>query len=532
MRALNPARLFFAATILFLAGLMPAHAQLSNTFGRITEGTIPSNGLSADFKRASRFTVTTAGTITHLCAYLDGNGGVSGAQGVNMALYRDSNGLPGGKVFETSGMAVLSGTAARWFCLAGPQGITLHPVPAGTYWIALQTGSDGGVVRDYGDGAANWYGNADAFVDGAASTFGAGSSGTGTLSVYAQYFPDAQLRNAGRWTIGSIPSSGMSANFKRGSSFVLPERGTLYTATAYFDGGGGAAFNELQNFRYTLYKDSNGVPGAKVFESGDLGMRTGWPGMWVTSPPSLGRSPVLDAGKYWLAILTGGTAGVARNFGDGTPGNWYGNSDSFSDGASAQFGPGSGGNGTISAFVSYRPGTITTGQLGRTDIGTHPSSGLSANFIRWSEFELRDGGVTLTGFNAYLDGRGGAAGSQKVRAAVYGMFTDHRDVTYFYKIAQSPDVTITAGMPPQWVHFSAPSVVLTSAVPIYWVALQSGDTAGVVRDYGDGRMDPLGNWFGKADPFADGALDQLSYDGNSTGAGTLSIYATYSIPPP
>ena len=45
-----------------------------------------------------------------------------------------------------------------------------------------------GVTRNRGgDGAANWYGNADAFADGAANPFGTGTAGTGTLSVNASY---------------------------------------------------------------------------------------------------------------------------------------------------------------------------------------------------------------------------------------------------------------------------------------------------------------------------------------------------------
>jgi hypothetical protein len=38
------------------------------------------------------------------------------------------------------------------------------------------------------------------------------------MSVFARYLPDSQLRHAGRTTIGSTPSKGMTADFKRGSS--------------------------------------------------------------------------------------------------------------------------------------------------------------------------------------------------------------------------------------------------------------------------------------------------------------------------
>lgn len=94
-------RLLFGAALITLLGSTPAHSQISQFLGRVTEATIPSKGLSANFKRASRFTLGSRGTITRLCAFLEGNGGVSGTQGVRFALYGDNNGVPGTKVFET-----------------------------------------------------------------------------------------------------------------------------------------------------------------------------------------------------------------------------------------------------------------------------------------------------------------------------------------------------------------------------------------------------------------------------------------------
>ena len=521
--------LLLAAALALLMSFTPAHSQTTQTFGRIVPGAIPSAGLSANMKRASRFTLPSAGTVRQLCTYLDGNGGVSGVQSFHLTLYRDSNGVPGARVLESPGNAVLTGDAARWFCYPVP----LQPLPAGSYWIAIHTSGDAGVIRDFYDGNANnWYGNADLFDDGSSATFGAGNAGTGTLTVYAEYFPDSQIRNAGRTTIGTIPSGGMTADFKRGSSFTMPERGKIYGVTAYVDGGGaGAPPNTSQAFRYVIYKDANGVPGTKLYESWDQYFRTGWAATWVTDIPYLALAPTLDAGRYWIGILTGATSGVMRNYADGS-GNWYGNSDTYSDGASAQFGPGNTGNGTISAFVSYRPGTITQGEIGRTDVGTSPSAGLSANVSRWSRFALRDDIHTLTGLHAYLDGLGAATGSQSVRMVIYGYYADSQ-TSYFSKIAQSQDVTITAGMSPRWVDFPAPAVPLNARYPIYLIAIQTGGTAGVVRDYGDSRPLPAGNWYSIADPFADGALNQLPDSiVTAKGSATLSVYASYAVPPP
>ena len=536
-------RLLFGAASLTLMGLTPAHSQISRFLGRITEATIPSKGLAADFKRASRFTLSSRGTITRLCAFLDGNGGVSGFQVVRLALYRDDNGVPGTKVFETQSEQFQDGTAARWFCsgdasqsLARDLFVPLFPVEAGSYWIAVHTSGPGGVIRDFGDGSSNWYGNADAFNDGASPIFGTGSRGTGTLSVYAQYYPDSQLRHAGRTTIGTVPSKGMTADFKRGSSLLLAEPGRLYGLTAYLDGGGVPNMGTQAVFRLSIFKDANGAPGTKLNDIGPVYMGSHTPPAWITQRSYGGT---LDPGRYWVVIHTGPEGGVIRNYGDGTAGNWYGNRDTFIDGASDPFGPGTAGNGTISAFVSYQPATVTTGQLGRTDVGTMPSKGLKANFSRMSQFLALEEGHTLTGLHAYLDGLGGASGSQKLRMVIYGLFTDFHEQGFFTKIVQSEELTITAGTPAQWVHFPVPPVPLSSVLPLYRIAIQSGDTGGVVRDFADRRpVAPCGgtcvdgeNWFGLPDTFADGPVDDPGLTAVGRDGG-LSVYASYSLSPP
>src|SRR4051812_29741008 len=97
-----------------LAGLSPAHAQ---SFGRTTAGTVPSDGLRADFKRGSKFALAEQGTVTQLCAYLDGQGGVSATQSVRLALYRDASGVPTTKVGESVTRTITAGAAASWVCL-------------------------------------------------------------------------------------------------------------------------------------------------------------------------------------------------------------------------------------------------------------------------------------------------------------------------------------------------------------------------------------------------------------------------------
>jgi hypothetical protein len=518
--------------LLMLASLTPAYSQITtHTFGRITQGAIPSAGLSAEMKRASRFTLGGAGSISSLCAYLDGNGGVSGSQNFRLALYRDNNGAPGAKVFETIEQQISSGTAARWYCIAAP----VYPVTAGQYWIAIHTGGTAGVIRDYGDGAANWYGNADTYADGAATSFGAGNPGSGTLSVMAEYFSNADLRSAGRTTIGTLPSGGMTADHKRGSSFTMPERGKVYAVSAYLDGNGSTSAEVYgQGLKYIIYADANGVPGEKLYEGyPGFTVRKGQPATWLAEVAYTHTAPILDAGRYWLVLLTGATGGVARNFADGT-GNWYGNADTFDDGASTPFGAGNTGNGTISAFVSYRPGDATTGVFGRTDAAATPSAGLSANVTRWSQFRFNDYVGDVTSLHAYLDGLGGGGGSQKVRMVLY-QYSTRQGTDVYSKTAESAEVTIPAGMQPQWVDFPVSTGSLIDFPGIYTIAIQTSEPTGVIRDYGDTRPNPDGDWNSIPDAFEDGAQESISanYGGGYPplpGSSTLSVYATYTKP--
>jgi len=72
-----------------------------------------------------------------------------------------------------------------WLTFSAPQ-VALTP---GSYWVVIQSGGTAGVARDFDDGTstANWYGNADAFSNGAANPFGSGSTGTVNLCVYVTY---------------------------------------------------------------------------------------------------------------------------------------------------------------------------------------------------------------------------------------------------------------------------------------------------------------------------------------------------------
>ena len=333
-----------ALTTLFaVSALVPAQAA---TFGRTTVGTTPTGGLTGNFKRGSKFTLSEPGTVTSLHAYADGFGeaGDYGFQWVRMALYKDAGGVPGVKVLETQPLYIYNHAVGGWATFATPA-VPLEPAD---YWIVMLSEPGAKYARLFYDGAANWYGNADNASDGADAPFGAGNSGQGTLSLYATYTPAAQAPHFGRASIATLPSKGLSANAKRGSKFALTENGTLNALYAYLDGFGGATGIPPQNLRMALYRDSNGTPGAKVVESLARDVYTETANWYEFPTPNVALTP----GNYWIVIHSGDTAARARDYGDGAA-NWFGNSDTYSDGASDPFGSGNTGTVTLSVYANY-----------------------------------------------------------------------------------------------------------------------------------------------------------------------------------
>jgi hypothetical protein len=512
------------AALLMLTCLLPAEAA---TFGRTTVGTNPSGGLRSDFKRGSKFKLTQAGTLKQLCVYLDGNGvrtGEAQDQDFRLVLYRDAGGAPDTRVAESlQDTGVAEGTwSPVWVC----QETARIPLSPGDYWIVIHSGSATGgstIIRYYFDGAANWYGNADAWVDGASFSFGTGAAGNGTISAYAVFAPPAELGSAGRTSIGAKQSAGLRTHFKRGSGFTLSEPARVTSLSVYLDGLG--ATSGFENVRALIYKDKNGVPDSLV-NVGDplvntVEIRGGMAPRWITRHAQ--QQVDLSPGKYWLILHTEGSP-VARYYFDGT-GNWYGNKDNYLDGPSNPFGAGATGDGTISAFVSYRRGPFVTQTFGRTDIATKVSKPLSANFIRGGYFQIPGEDKWLTAMYAYLDGLGGASGSQKMKMGVNNGWDTVS--------AATEEVTIPAGMAPQWVRFRLSPPILLKDDPFllgnnwYLLFLYTGETEGVARAYGGG---PDNNWYGAQSFYPHGP--QVFDMTLLPGTGTLSIYGELSVPAP
>jgi hypothetical protein len=529
----NMKRLTWLIAILFGATLLStlASAQGLSNFGRTTIGGVVSGGLRADFKRGSKFVLSEKAVMIRICAFIDGRGGGSGSQTLRFALYRDQNGLPAQQVLESEYSGFEAARNAEWACRETARAL----IEPGTYWLMIHTAGDPGVIRyyyDYAEGRTNWYGNADTFADGASDAFGVGSVGEGTISIRAEYLPESQVHIGGTRTVGTRVSSPMSAQMKRGSSFVLTEQAGVMALSAYIDGLGGTAGS--QPISIGLYEDVNGEPSTLV-ATGPVpswSVVAGRTGRWVSVLGINGRR-WLNPGRYWIVLHTGGPAGVLRYYMEGT-GNWRGNADSGAT-PSPIFGAANTGDGTITAHILYFPTSLAFGTIGRTTPGTIPSGALTANYIRGSGFQPSQpfNNAQATALWAYLDGNGGATGSQKVRLGLYqGELTSPQ----LNRMAVSDEVTIPAGKPAGWVRFSLPynffSYTPAEQSKTFHVMLLSGSPQGVARYY---LSDDADNWRGAPLPYSGGAPASMYLDaGPSPGAialtpgtRTMSAYVEY-----
>jgi hypothetical protein len=425
-------------------------AEATATFGRTTIGTTPSGGLRPDYKRGSRFQLTEMGVLKQLCAYLDGNGARTGSattQYFRLALYKEVYGGPGEKVSEslTEG-SIAAGTPAGWVC----QDVKLATLDSPNYWIVIhsggasESGAPGGsnIIRYYYDGTSNFIGNSDLFSDRASSQFGHPSGGDGTISAYGVFAQQGEMWAAGKTSVGATLSGALRIDYKRGSSFTITQPVRVTSVSAYLDGLGGPTTGS-QTVNLLLYKDANGVPGELIKLNGlSITVPAGMQPRWVTTQNWY--QPELQPGKYWIMLHTSGPTPIARYYFDGTQ-NWYGNADSYADGPSNPFGAGQSGDGTMSAYISYMPGPFLTQKFGRTDVASAPTTPLQEDYFQGGLFNAPGEKKNLNAVYAYLDGLGGGTGSQVMKFMVVapdGLM-----------IEVSDEVSIPAGMSPQWVRF-------------------------------------------------------------------------------
>jgi hypothetical protein len=143
------------------------------TFGRTTVGTL--QNLTSNRKRVSRFVLAEAATVSHISAYVDGNGsGSSSSQVIRFVIYADNGGNPAALLGSTASHTIARRAPAAWVTLALPTGL---PLKAGTYHLGIHSGSSGNVGRyaaiPLTSGLKQ---NDDTFTDGSRNPFGSVST--------------------------------------------------------------------------------------------------------------------------------------------------------------------------------------------------------------------------------------------------------------------------------------------------------------------------------------------------------------------
>ncbi len=145
----------------------------------------------------------------------------------------------------------------------------------------------------------------------------------------------------------------------------------------------------------------------------------------------------------------------------------------------------------------------------------------------------------MTALWAYMDGNGGASGSQRVRLALYKMQNNYQrpgNENRMDLVVQSEEVTIPAGTPPGWVRFAIPHKYIyyshyDYAKGDFQFMLFSGGTPGVARYY---YSNAANNWHGAPVAYPAGAPARMYVNQAPAGEmllapgnGTISAYAEY-----
>ncbi len=132
-----------------------------------------------------------------------------------------------------------------------------------------------------------------------------------------------------------------------------------------------------------------------------------------------------------------------------------------------------------------------------------PSAGSRANVMRGSTFVHNNTDAVMNKLSAYLDGLGGAARHNRRSAWPCTRPYDKMPTGYplWFRIAESAEVEIAAGTTPRWFHFPITATRLDLEIPVFRIVIESGDTGGVVRDYGDGEA----NWMSTPFTYSQGA---------------------------
>jgi hypothetical protein len=159
--------------------------QGTATFGKSSIGAA-TDVFAADRKRANRYALPVAGSITKLTVYLAPTG-VAGQQVMKGELYADSGGAPAALLGVTEQFTFKSTNVAGWYDLVFSSPVKLA---AGNYWFGVISGAAAKVAGyryDTVAGARDY--NANTYTSGPTNPFGAVTTDAEQTSLYATYSP-------------------------------------------------------------------------------------------------------------------------------------------------------------------------------------------------------------------------------------------------------------------------------------------------------------------------------------------------------
>ncbi|HST14863.1 MAG TPA: S8 family peptidase [Gaiellaceae bacterium] len=189
------------------------------TFGTTSVG--PSTDqLTANAKRANRYQLPVAATVSKLSAYLQPTG-TSGSQLLEGIVYADTRGAPGARLGVSQPITFKSTQQAGWYDLVFQTPIKLA---AGNYWIGMIAGTTSKIAAfRYTSVTGSRAYNNDNYANGANNPFGSATVDSEQMSVYATYGtsapppPPPAPVNAGLPVISGTAQSGQMLSASTGT---------------------------------------------------------------------------------------------------------------------------------------------------------------------------------------------------------------------------------------------------------------------------------------------------------------------------
>jgi subtilisin family serine protease len=146
------------------------------------------DSLSANRKRVNRYSLAVPASVSSLSFYLQPTG-TAGSQVLQGVLYADTGGAPSSLIATTSTFTYSGSKPAGWYAMPFATAVS---VPAGPVWMGVISGGSSNVAGfRWTSLARSRVVSPDSFADGPSNPFGASSTDSELMSLYATYTTSA-----------------------------------------------------------------------------------------------------------------------------------------------------------------------------------------------------------------------------------------------------------------------------------------------------------------------------------------------------